>query len=118
MTSILFLEGEHALRAVFSECLRNDGYTVLEAGDMAQAERACRQYDAPIDVSIMEAEDGIGREAKWMAEKYPAMKVLFIGGPEWKARMQRQEKPESAWLEKPFTYEALAESVRGLAGRG
>jgi len=115
MTSILFLEGEHGLRSVFSECLRNDGYAVIEAGDMAEAARACWQYDAPIDLSIMEAEDGIVTEARRMTEKYPAMKVLFIGGPEWRPRIENRVK-KSAWLEKPFTYQALAESVRNLTG--
>lgn len=116
MASILFLDGNHALRSVLAECLRNDGYTVLEAADMAQAERACKAYDTPIDLSIMEAEAGIVTEAKHLAEKYPAMKILYIGGPEWKSRLQRRQKPKSRWLEKPFTYDELAKSVRSFTG--
>jgi len=94
MATILFPDGNHALRSVLSECLRNDGYTVLEAADSAQAERACSEKDGPIDVS---------------------MNVLYIGGPEWKSRLQDRRKPKSGWLEKPFTDDALAKSGRNLA---
>jgi len=117
MTNVLFLDGNHALRSVFAECLRNDGFTVPEAGDTAEAKRACEQFDAMIDLSIPGAEAGVVAEAKHLTEKYPAMKVLYIGGPEWKSRMQRPRTPRSRWLETPFTYDDLARSVRDLATR-
>jgi len=117
MTNVLFLDGNRALRSVFAECLRNDGFTVLEAGDTAEAERACEQFDATIDLSILGAEAGIVAEARHLAERYPAMRVLYIGGPEWKSRLQRQRTPKSRWLETPFTYDALVRSVRNLATR-
>lgn len=114
MISILFLDEEHALRSVCSEVLRNEGYTVLEAADLAQAAQACKEYSGPIDVAIVNAQDGAVAEATWLAGKYPHVRVLFIGGPEWKPRVRRSRATKSAWLQKPFTSEALLTAIRGL----
>jgi CheY-like chemotaxis protein len=57
MASILFLDGNHALRSVFAGYLRNDGYTVLEAADMAQAERACKEYKSFTSADVSEKRD-------------------------------------------------------------
>jgi DNA-binding response OmpR family regulator len=114
MNSILFLDGHHAQRSVLAECLRNDGYAVLEAADLTEAERACDEYDAPIDLAILDAEAGIGAGAKLLAGKYPSMKVLYVSGPEWKTVLHLHRISKSRWLEKPFAYEALVRSVRAI----
>lgn len=114
MKSILFFDGHHAQRSVLAECLRNDGYAVLEAADLTEAERACEEYDAPVDLAILDAEAGIGAGANFLAAKYPSIKVLYVGGPEWKSVLHRHRISKSRWLQKPFAYETLLQSVGAL----
>ncbi|HVY95054.1 MAG TPA: hypothetical protein VHA14_19970 [Bryobacteraceae bacterium] len=114
MNSILYLDGHHAQRSVLSECLRNDGYAVLEASDLTEAEHSCEEYNAPVDLAILDAEAGIGAGARFLAARYPSIKVLYVGGPEWKPVLHRHRISKSRWLEKPFAYEALLQFVRTL----
>jgi DNA-binding NtrC family response regulator len=118
MKSVLFLDEEHALRTVFSEVLRNEGFEVLEAADMAQAVQACDEYGKPIDLSIISTIDGMSA-AKRLAETHPHMRILLIGHPEWKPKVRRLRGLNPPWLQKPFTSEELLEAVHRLAnGRG
>jgi len=102
------------MRAVFGEFLRNEGFTVLEAADMAEALQACERYSRRVDLSIMDIKTGT-RLAKRLAARYPQMSVLFIGDAE--ATMSGARPPRlraHRYLRKPFSSEALLESVRGL----
>lgn len=116
LKNILFLENEHSFRTVFAEVLRNHGFTVLEAADMAEAVQRCDEYVAPIDLSIIAALYGISA-AEQLLERYPGMRVLYIGDAERKPHLMRlRQRP--AWLGKPFTSEALLEAVRSLTDAG
>ena len=114
MSTILFMEDEHALRAVFGEFLRNEGFTVLEAADMTEAVDACNDYSGQVDLAIVDIKSGT-RLAKRLAERYPQMSVLFIGDSE-----KHVSTPglRSSYLRKPFSSQALLESVHGLIDSG
>jgi two-component system OmpR family response regulator len=112
MSTILFVEDEHAWRAVFGEFLRNEGFTVLEASDSAEAADACREVTEPVDLAIIDIKSGT-KLATRLAERYPHMRVLFVGDSE---EMAVQPPPwlKSRYLRKPFTADALLKSIRTL----
>ena len=111
MNTILFVEDEHASRAVFGEFLRNEGFTVLEAADITEATDACREVSEPVDLSIIDIKSGT-HLARRLAERYPHMSVLFIGDSE--EMSQRPPRIKYGYLRKPFTAKALLKSIRAL----
>jgi len=116
MSTILFVEDEHAWRAVFGEFLRNEGFTVLEASDITEATDACRELSEPVDLSIIDVKSGM-RLTRRLTERYPNMSVLFIGDS---AEMSGQQPPQLKYeyLRKPFTAETLLKSVQRLIHSG
>lgn len=112
MSTILFVEDEHSLRSVFSEFLRNEGFVVLQAADLAEALLACANYSDPIDLSIIDEKEGM-LAAKRLKDMYPAMRILFLGTPA-RQHAKQAEKPESAWIAKPFTSADLLDAVRAI----
>lgn len=114
MSTILFMEDEHAWRAVFGEFLRNEGFTVLEAADMTEAVDACNDYSGQVDLSIVDIKSGT-RLVRRLAERYPQMSVLFVGDAEKKISAPGLK---SSYLRKPFSSQALLRSVRGLIDSG
>lgn len=118
MNTVLFVENDHAPRAVFGEFLGNEGYTVLEAADMAEALHACDAYPGQVDLLIADTKVG-SRLAGRLAARYPRMSLLFIGDSE--NTMSAQEPPpghKSSRLHKPFTAQVLLKSVRELIDSG
>jgi DNA-binding NtrC family response regulator len=112
MSTILFVEDEHAWRAVFGEFLRNEGFTVLEASDITEAGDACREVSEPVDLAIIDIKSGLHLASR-LARRYPNMSVLFIGDSE---EMGVQPPPplKYTYLRKPFTTETLLKSIRDL----
>jgi DNA-binding response OmpR family regulator len=115
MSTILFVEDEHALRAVFGEFLRNEGFTVLEAADITEAADACREVSEPVALSIIDINSGT-QLARRLASRYPHMRVLFIGDSE--EMRQRPLGLKYEYLRKPFTAETLLKSIHALIRSG
>lgn len=116
MSTILFVEDEHAWRAVFGEFLRNEGFTVLEASDIAEAAHACREVSAPVDLAIIDTKSGT-QLARRLARRYPHMSVLFVGDSE-EMGIHLPLRLKHKYLRKPFTAETLLKSIRGLIHSG
>ena len=114
MSTILFVEDEHAWRAVFGEFLRNEGFTVLEASDISEAGHACREVSAPVDLAII---DSGMKLASRLAERYPHMRILFVGDSE-EMGVEPPPRLKYKYLRKPFTTETLLRSIRGLIHSG
>lgn len=117
MKTVLFVEDEHALRAVFSEVLRTEGFVVLQGADLAEADQACKDYGAPIDLVILDAKNGVSA-AKRLAAAHPGMQVLFVGAAGAEPPTMRVHRRKAAWLAKPFTAEALVYAVHSLIETG
>jgi DNA-binding response OmpR family regulator len=115
MSTILFVEDEHAWRAVFGEFLRNEGFTVLEAADITEAGDACREVSEPVDLAIIDTRNGT-QLARRLARRYPNMSVMFLGDSEEMGFQPPQLK--YTYLRKPFTAETLLKSIHGLIHSG
>jgi PAS domain S-box-containing protein len=122
--TILLAEDESTIRALVSEVLRAQGYRVLEAHDAAEAIRIsqeCRARNTPIHLLLTDVvmPGGSGRElAERLGAVMPDTKVLYMSGYTDDAILQHGlSQAEVAFLQKPFTMEALARKIREVLDR-
>lgn len=124
-TTILLVEDEEGTRKTVAATLRSEGYTVLEAGDGPAAEKLAARVGVPPALLLtdfvmpgMNGHELAGR----MRAKYPGLKVLIMSAhvqdeTVQKGILEEAFKGGGAFLEKPFTFEALLRRVRAvLAG--
>ena len=114
--TILLVEDEELLRTPIREILERQGYSVLEASNGEEALVVARQYPGPIDLLLsdivmpgMNGRDLAGQLSRIRSE----LKVLFMSGYTHNAIVHHGVLEEGlAFLEKPFTPEALAVKIR------
>ncbi len=118
--TVLVVEDEAIVRTLIHDVLEGYGYTVLMAGDVDQAEEACRRHGGPIhllmtDVILPKAN---GREvARRVTALRPGLKVLYMSGYTDSAIVQHGVLESGvAFLPKPFALSALATKVREALG--
>jgi CheY-like chemotaxis protein len=113
---VLLVEDEPAVRALTARVLRAQGYTVLVAGNGAEALQVIQAYPGVIDLlvtDLMMPEMSGKALAEHVVRHYPGIRVLFISGYTDRAIVHhgRLER-DMAFLQKPFTPLSLAEKVR------
>ncbi len=119
---VLLVEDDAAVRALVREALGSYGYRVLEAADAEQALRLAEEHGAGIALLITDVvmpRTG-GRElARRLTELRPDTKVLFLSGYTSDAILHHGILDRGvAFLQKPFTPEALARRVRQILDGG
>jgi PAS domain S-box-containing protein len=118
LETILLVEDEEPVRRLVNEILRQNGYTVLEAGNGDEAVNLLRQHVNEIHLMVTDViMPGIrGDEvAQRLAQLRPETPVLYISGyAENALDLQSALGPQAAFLQKPFTPSALAHKVREL----
>ena len=116
--TVLLVEDDEMVRDYMRTTLSSGGYTLLEAADGVEAIALLEGRDRPIDLIVTDVimpKMG-GKELNdWLATNRPGMKVLFVSGyvDNELLREQRFERGE-AYLQKPFTPEALLRTVRKM----
>jgi two-component system, cell cycle sensor histidine kinase and response regulator CckA len=114
--TILLVEDDDTVRDLAGAILRDYGYTVLEAHDGNEALKMCGEHEGTVHILVTDVVmPGMnGRElAQKMESLCPAMKVLYISGYTDNAIVHHGVlKAGTAFLQKPFTPEALARKVR------
>ena len=118
--TLLLVEDEDVVRALVRNVLKEKGYRVLEASRGEEALELAEQYWGPIDLLVTDVvmpQMG-GRElARRLVSLHPQIKVLYISGytdnPSW---YQGGLDSGVAFLQKPFSPEALAHKVREVLG--
>ncbi len=118
--TLLLVEDEEAVRALVRNVLKERGYRVMEASRGQDALELAEQYWGQIDLLVTDVvmPQMSGHElARRLANLHPQIKVLYISGyadnPDW-----YRGGPNSgvAFLQKPFSPEALAHKVREVLG--
>ncbi|HUD70457.1 MAG TPA: response regulator [Dongiaceae bacterium] len=116
--TILLVEDEPSLRQLAAEALRGYGYTVLEAGDGAEALRLCEGHPGPIHLLLADfilpgvRADELARQA---AATHPESRVLYMSGYTDDALVRDGVlEPGVALLQKPFETAHLARRVREI----
>ena len=116
--TILLVEDEEVIRRVLRTSLEMHGYTVIEAGDGSEAIASCERRDQPLDLLvtdvIMPLMNGPDL-AHRVAAIRPDLPVLFMSGYTDRALIhQGLRRSGTAFIQKPFTPEALARKIREL----
>jgi PAS domain S-box-containing protein len=114
--TVLVVEDEEPIRRVIGLSLALHGYRVLEATDGSEAIAICERGDPPIDLLLTDMVMPLmsGPElAQRVARVRPDLRVLFVSGYTDRALIhQGLRQPGTAFLQKPFTPETLARTVR------
>ncbi len=119
--TVLLVEDEASLRELVRECLEAGGYPVLEARHGAQALEIAERHRGPLHLLITDVVmPGMsGRElAERLRARRPEIRVLYMSGyTDDAVVLHGVLEEEMAFLQKPFTTEALARSVRNVLDR-
>jgi two-component system, cell cycle sensor histidine kinase and response regulator CckA len=114
--TILLVEDEDAVRSMVGKILKNKGYTVLEACQGDEAIDICERTEGSIDLMVTDVimPHMSGRElAVRLASMRPEMGVLYMSGyPDNTIVKHGVLEPGMAFLQKPFTINALERKVR------
>jgi two-component system, cell cycle sensor histidine kinase and response regulator CckA len=114
--TVLLVENEAAVRSLLRDILESNGYVVLEASRGVEALEASQQYGGPIQLLLTDVvmPDIRGRKlADCLKTSRPGAKVLYMSGYTDTAIVQHGLlEPGVAFLQKPFTPEALSRKVR------
>ena len=116
--TILLVEDDETLRVLSRRILQSRGYTVLEAVNGEDALAVCEGYEQRIDLVatdvVMPRMNGRVLVERLTAQR-PAVRVLFMSGYTDDDILRRGiVDPRMAFLQKPFTPEALANKVREI----
>ena len=119
--TVLVVEDDDSLRELSKRLLQRHGYTVLTAKDSVEALRLFGDNPS-IDVLLTDVvmPGASGPElTRQLIEQRPALRVIFMSGYTEEAMVQHEVlKPGIAFLNKPFTFEALGDKIREvLEGR-
>jgi CheY-like chemotaxis protein len=116
--TILVVEDEPAVRTLTRFALQGFGYTILEAGNGLEALARVEGHAGPIHLLVSDVimpELGGPRLVQQLRERRPELKVLFVSGYTSDAVVQHGVlEAEVAFLQKPFTIDALSRKVRAL----
>jgi PAS domain S-box-containing protein len=120
--TVLLVEDEESVRQLVRETLEAKGYKVLEADQGDAALRIASTHQGAIDMLITDVVmPGMsGRElARQLSTSHPQTKVLYLSGYTEDAIVhQGVLDPDTAFLQKPFTLQALSRKVREVLSGG
>jgi signal transduction histidine kinase/ActR/RegA family two-component response regulator len=115
---ILLVEDEAAIRRMVRKSLELRGYSVVEAIDGSEAISIVERGTQPLQLLITDVVMPLmsGPElAQRMATMRPDLRVLFVSGYTDRALIhQGLRRPGTAFLQKPFTPDVLAQKVREI----
>jgi signal transduction histidine kinase len=119
--TVLVLEPEPGVRDLIAEILELHGYHVLSARDLDEALAVSVDYQGPIALVIADlllpgvAGDGVLQR---LGPSRASARVLYLSGDlEDTIEEYRGLRPGQGFLHKPFTVDALVQTVREIVGR-
>jgi len=120
--TLLLVEDEPEVRSLVQRILKTQGYTVVTAANPDEALAVAREFKGPIQLMVtdvvMPGMSGL-QLAERLAPTRPDMRVLFMSGYTNDAiGHQGVLDPGTAFLQKPFTPNALARKVREVLEAG
>lgn len=121
--TILLVEDEDGVRGLVREVLQKNGYHVLECRHGGEALQLCERHGGKIHLLLTDVvlEHMSGRELSTrLTHLRPDMRVIYMSGYTPEAIVHHGVlAPGTAFLQKPFTTQALARKVREvLDGEG
>jgi CheY-like chemotaxis protein len=114
--TILLVEDEESVRTVASRILRRAGYNVREAANGAEALKICEEDGEDVDLIVTDLvmpEMGGAELALRLRRRRPDARILFTSGYTQDAVVRQKFLEQgAAFIEKPFTPDALARKTR------
>jgi len=116
--TVLLVEDEESVRELVRETLKSKGYVVMEAADGVSGMKVAESHTGKIDILITDVVMP-GMSGRELAQRITAVrqtiKVLFLSGYTEDAIIHEGVlEPGTAFLQKPFTLQALARKVRDV----
>jgi DNA-binding NtrC family response regulator len=116
--TILLVDDEAPARGLVRRILQMQGYTVLEASGGTDALQICRQHEGPIQLLLTDVLMP-GMNGHYLAEQVtdlrPDTRVLYMSGYADSTLITLTErKTQIAFIQKPFTPDALTRKVRDM----
>jgi CheY-like chemotaxis protein len=120
--SVLLVEDEDGVRTLSRLVLEKNGYKVIEARNGGEGLLLCQHHKGTIDIMVTDVvmPNMSGRTlAEHLAVVRPSMKVLYLSGYTDDAIVRHGViDPDTPFLQKPFTTDALARKVREVLDAG
>jgi CheY-like chemotaxis protein len=114
--TVLVVEDDEPVRKLARRALEAAGYTVLPAASPLEALEIAARHTGPLDLLLTDVmmPDLTGRQlADRLTVSRPCLAVLFMSGYAEDAIVHHGRlDPDTAFLQKPFAPEALAQKVR------
>ena len=114
--TVLVVEDDEAVRRLTREILQRSGYRVFDAGNPREAIQVAGECATSIDLLLTDVvmPDVNGRVlAERLGAMFPSLRVLFMSGYSDEAVFRHgMIRPDTAFIEKPFTEDSLARKVR------
>lgn len=119
--TVLLVEDDPAVRSLGREILETSGYRVLEAADGGEALRIGAQHPGRIDLAITDVvmpRMGGRHVVERLGSLRPETRILYISGYTDDTVLRHGvAKAEAAFLQKPFTADALTRKVQEVLAR-
>jgi len=115
--TVLLVEDEESVRELVKLTLSSRGYAVLEAEHGEAGLEVAANHSGVIDILITDVVmPGMGGRAlaQEMLRTHPKLKVLYLSGYTEDAVIQGVLEAGTAFLQKPFTLQALSRKVRDV----
>jgi PAS domain S-box-containing protein len=120
--TILLVEDENGVRKIAARTLEKCGYTVLTAADGQAALHLVASHEERIHLLLTDVvmPDVSGRQlAEALVARHPGLKLVFMSGYTADAVVRHGVlQANVAFLQKPFTPDALARKVRDTLDKG
>ena len=112
---LLLVEDDGSVRELVAEFLQSAGYTVIQAGDAADAQAACADAGGRIDLLVSDVVlpglDGPAL-ADRLREQIPGLRALLMSGYPGDAVVRPSPESRTTFLAKPFSRTVLLGKVR------
>jgi signal transduction histidine kinase/CHASE3 domain sensor protein/ActR/RegA family two-component response regulator len=116
--TVLVVEDDESVRKLARRALETSGYTVLQAASPLEALEIATRHTGRLDLLLTDVmmPDLTGRQlADRLAASRPSLAVLFMSGYAEDAIVHHGRlDPDTAFLQKPFAPETLAQKVRAI----
>jgi PAS domain S-box-containing protein len=113
---ILLVEDEDAVRSVAARVLLNQGYTVIQAHNGAEALKILEEMGPDLDLILTDLvmpDMGGLVLAEQLRSRWPELKLLYMSGYAEGDKVQPGiQEVQTSFLQKPFSAESLALKVR------